>query len=665
MNSPANRAKELRELIEQHNYNYYILDTPCVSDGEYDELFKELEALEVKHPQLITAESPTQRIGAKPLTEFSTIQHRLPMLSLANAMNTEEILAFDERIKKRLDTENNIEYMAEPKLDGLGVELVYEQGIMISGSTRGDGFTGEDITQNLRTIRSLPLKLQGKNIPALLEVRGEVFIKKDDFISLNKIQEKEDKPTFANPRNAAAGSLRQLNPKVTANRPLSIYFYDAGAIEGISFDTHEIFLSIIKTMGLPVNPFIEKISGGNKLVVYHDKLDSKRNDLPYEIDGTVFKVNQYTKREQLGARSRSPRWAIAGKFKAQQVTTIIKDIDIQVGRTGALTPVAKLEPVYISGVTITNATLHNQDEINRKDIRIGDTVLIERSGDVIPKVVQVILEKRPKHLTPFIIGQNCPFCNHKSFKPDGEAVTRCINISCPAQVKGRIQHFVSKMAMDIDGLGEKIVDQLVEAGFLRTIDDIYTLENQPLADLEGLGEKSAENLIQSINHSKKTNFSRFIYALGIRNVGEHTAKILEANFDGNIKRFQQTTAEELENIDEIGPIVSQSVIKFWDDKKNKTMVNNCLKKGITLTIVKKKKTQTFSDQVFVFTGMLKKLPRHSAKLAVENLGGKVTNSLSQKTTYLVAGGSAGSKLKKAQTLGIKVLSEEEFLTMIN
>jgi len=665
MSTPADRVKELREIIEQHNYNYYILDDPAISDGEYDTLFRELETLEAEHSQLITADSPTQRVGAEPLAEFSTIQHRLPMLSLANAMNTEELLAFDERVKKRLGTENSIEYMAEPKLDGLGIELVYEQGVMISGSTRGDGFTGEDITQNLKTIRSLPLKLRGKNIPALLEARGEVFIKKEDFITLNKNQEKEGKSIFANPRNAAAGSLRHLDPRITDSRPLSIYFYEAGSMEGISIETHEEFLSAIKVMGLPVNPFIEKISGGNELATYHKELEIKRNNLPYEIDGTVFKVNHYTKREQLGARSRSPRWAIAGKFKAQQTTTVIKDIDVQVGRTGALTPVAKLEPVHISGVTVTNATLHNQDEINRKDIRIGDTVLIERAGDVIPKVVQVILEKRPKHLTPFIIGQHCPVCNHKSFKPDGEIVTRCINISCPAQVKGRIQHFVSKMAMDIDGLGEKIVDQLVEAGFLRTIDDIYALENQPLADLEGLGEKSAENLIQSINHSKKTNFSRFIYALGIRNVGEHTAKILEAHFDGNIKRFQQATAEELESIDEIGPIVSQSAIKFWDDKNNKTMVYNCLKKGVTLTIVKQKTTQAFSGHVFVFTGTLEKLPRHSAKFAVENLGGKVTNSLSQKITYLVAGHKAGSKLKKAQTLGIKVLSEEEFLTMIN
>jgi len=665
MSIPADRVKELREIIEQHNYNYYILDNPAISDGEYDTLFRELETLEAEHSQLITTDSPTQRVGAEPLAEFSTIQHRLPMLSLANAMNTEELLAFDERVKKRLGTENSIEYMAEPKLDGLGIELVYEQGVMISGSTRGDGFTGEDITQNLKTIRSLPLKLRGKNIPALLEARGEVFIKKEDFITLNKNQEKEGKSIFANPRNAAAGSLRHLDPRITDSRPLSIYFYEAGSMEGISFETHEEFLSAIKVMGLPVNPFIEKISGGNELATYHKELEIKRNNLPYEIDGTVFKVNHYTKREQLGARSRSPRWAIAGKFKAQQTTTVIKDIDVQVGRTGALTPVAKLEPVHISGVTVTNATLHNQDEINRKDIRIGDTVLIERAGDVIPKVVQVILEKRPQHSTPFIIVMHCPVCGHKSYKPDDEAVARCINISCPAQVKGRIQHFVSKLAMDIEGLGEKIVDQLVEAGFLRTIDDIFTLEHQPVAELEGLGEKSAENLIRSIHGSKKTNFARFVYALGIRNVGEHTAKVLEANFNGDIKKFQRTTAEELEDIDEVGPIIAQSIIQFWQDKTNQTMVQNCLERGVFLAKVKQKTALPFSGQIFVFTGTLEKLSRHRAKLVVESLGGKATGSVSKKTTYVVAGSGTGSKLKKAQILGIRVLSEDEFLTLVN
>ena len=665
MKTPTNRTKEIRKIIEQHNYNYYILNSPTISDGEYDTLFRELDALEAEHPELISPDSPTQRVGAEPLAEFSTINHRLPMLSLANAMNTEELLAFDDRIKKRLKTKNSIEYIAEPKLDGIGIELVYEQGIMISGSTRGDGFTGEDITHNLKTIRSIPLKLQGKNIPALLEVRGEVFIKKDDFKVLNKIQEKEGKPIFSNPRNAAAGSLRQLDSKITAGRPLSVFFYEAGSVEGIGFDTHEKFLFTIKNMGLPVNPFIEKISNGNKLAVYHKKLEAKRNNLPYEIDGTVFKVNYYIKREQLGTRSRSPRWAIAGKFKAQQATTIIKDIDVQVGRTGALTPVAKLEPVHISGVTVTNATLHNQDEINRKDIRSGDTVLIERSGDVIPKIVKVVLEKRPKDSTPFIIGLYCPVCDHKSFKPDSEAVTRCINISCPAQVKGRIQHFVSKLAMNIEGLGKKIVDQLVEAGFLRTIDDIYTLQYQPLADLEGLGKKSVGNLIHSINKSKKINFSRFIYALGIRNIGEHTAKVLDTHFDGDINKFQKATQEELENIDEIGPVVTQSIIQFWKDPTNQTMIRNCMEGGVTLTKIKQKTVKPFSDQTFVFTGTLEKLTRHSARMAVENLGGKATNSVSQKTNYVVAGHRAGSKLKKAKILGIKILYEEEFLTLIN
>ena len=665
MNTTFDRAKKLRDIIEQHNYNYYVLDSPNISDGEYDLLFRELERLEREYPELITIDSPTQRIGAKPLDSFSTIQHRSPMLSLANAMKDEDLLSFDEQIRKMLKTESSIEYIAEPKLDGLGIEVIYENGIMVSGSTRGDGFTGENVTQNLRTIRSLPLKLMGNDVPLLLEVRGEVFIKKDDFIDLNKTQEKEGNTIFSNPRNAAAGSLRQLDPKITASRPLSINLYEPGAVEGVIFDTHTNFLRKIKNMGLPVNPLIEKISGSENLTAYHKKLEAIRNDLPYEIDGVVFKVNDYTKRKQLGSRSRSPRWAIAGKFKAQQATTIIKNISVQVGRTGALTPVAKLEPVHIAGVIVTNATLHNQDEINRKDIRIGDTVLIERAGDVIPKVVHVIFEKRPKHSTKFIIESDCPICSQKSFKPYGEVVTRCINKLCPAQIKGSIYHFVSKLAMNIEGLGEKIVDQLVEEGFLKTIDDIFTLEKKPIAELDGLGKKSAENLIQSINNSKITSFARFIYALGIRNVGEHTTKILDIHFNGDINKLQKAKRDELEKINEIGPTLSKSIIEFWEDKNNQTMVKNCLDRGVSLTKTIQKTAVIFSGQIFVFTGTLKKLTRHNAKLKIEQLGGKTTNSVSKNTTYVVSGHGAGSKLKNAKDLGIKILSEDEFLTMIN
>ena len=661
MKAIEDRLKELREILEQHNYNYYILDSPTISDGEYDVIFRELYTLETKHPELIISESPTQRVGTEPLIEFGSIEHQIPMLSLSNAMNPEELIAFDERMKKELNLKKNILYIAEPKLDGLGIELIYEQGIFIKGSTRGDGFTGEDITQNLKTIRSLPLKLIGESAPPLLEVRAEVFIKKHDFVKLNKSRESEKKPVFANPRNAAAGSMRQLDPRVTIKRPLSFYCYGVGKIEGINLETHHECLLALKRMGLPINPLIKTVNGAEGIKAYYHELEKLRNELSYEIDGTVFKVNDYQLQNKLGTRSRSPRWAIAGKFKAQQATTIIHDIVVQVGRTGALTPVARLEPVHVAGVTITNATLHNQDEIDRKDIRIGDTILIERAGDVIPKIVQVILEKRPKGSVPYRIDTHCPVCNQQSFKPDDEAVARCINISCPAQVKGRIQHFVSKPAMNIDGLGKRIIDQLVETGLLKTVDDIFTLEKQSLSELDGLGKKSAKKLIQSIIKSKKTVFSRFVYALGIRNVGEHTAQVLEKHYNGRLKGFKNAKSEELENIDEIGPIVAQSVAQFWQNKNNREIVNNCIERGIFLKQVTKHINQPFSGKIFVFTGSLKNFTRQGIKERVEQLGGKTAVSVSKKTSYLVAGPGAGSKLKKAKDLSVSIISEDEFL----
>ena len=661
MKAIEDRLKELRDILEQHNYNYYILDSPTISDGEYDVIFRELYTLETKHPELIISESPTQRVGAGPLIEFGSIEHQIPMLSLSNAMNPKELIAFDERMKKELNLKKNILYIAEPKLDGLGIELIYEQGIFIKGSTRGDGFTGEDITQNLKTIRSLPLKLIGESAPPLLEVRAEVFIKKHDFVKLNKSRESEKKPVFANPRNAAAGSMRQLDPRITIKRPLSFYCYGVGKIEGINLETHHECLLALKRMGLPINPLIKTVNGAEGIKAYYHELEKLRNELSYEIDGTVFKVNDYQLQNKLGTRSRSPRWAIAGKFKAQQATTIIHDIVVQVGRTGALTPVARLEPVHVAGVTITNATLHNQDEIDRKDIRIGDTILIERAGDVIPKIVQVILEKRPKESAPYRIVTHCPVCNQQSFKPDDEAVARCINISCPAQVKGRIQHFVSKPAMNIDGLGKRIIDQLVETGLLKTVDDIFTLEQQSLSELDGLGKKSAKKLIRSIIKSKKTVFSRFVYALGIRNVGEHTAQVLEKHYNGRLKGFKNAKPEELENIDEIGPIVAQSVAQFWQNKNNREIVNNCIERGIFLKQVTKHINQPFSGKIFVFTGSLKNFTRQEIKERVEHLGGKTAVSVSKKTSYLVAGPGAGSKLKKAKDLSVSIISEDEFL----
>ena len=662
---PEKRIAELRGILQDHNYRYYVMDDPTIADGEYDSLLRELQSLEKDNPSLVTSDSPTQRVGSHPVSEFGTIKHRIPMLSLANAMNEADLVAFDERMQKGLDQES-VTYMAEPKLDGLGVELVYENGTFIHGSTRGDGFRGEDITHNLKTIRGIPLSLRTNDLPAppLLEIRGEVFIRKNDFKDLNEKQELNEKSAFANPRNAAAGSLRQLDSTITAERPLSIYCYEAGMINGVEFIDHASFLDSLKKWGLPVNPFIQIVTGSKGLTQFHQELEDRRNDLPYEIDGTVFKVNNYNKREDLGTRSRSPRWAIAGKFKAQQATTVIHDIDIQVGRTGALTPVAKLEPVYIAGVTVTNATLHNQDEIVRKDIRIGDTVLIERAGDVIPKVMKVIKEKRPNRTKPFQIPSACPVCQHETHRPEDEVILRCGNISCPRQIKGRIQHFASKLALDIDGLGEKIVDQLVNEDLIQSIDDLFVLKQDTLEKLDRLGEKSAENLVEAISNSKDTTFARFIYALGIRNVGEHIAKVLEKQYSGNLTEFQNTTVEDLEAIDEIGPIVAETVIQFWSDDSNKKMVQNCLDYGVRFADVEVNLHQPFAGQTFVFTGSLQQLTRKEAKDILENLGGKASGSVSEKTDFVIAGSGAGSKLKKAGDFGISILTEEEFFDKV-
>ena len=663
--NPEKRIAELRGILQDHNYRYYVMDDPTISDGEYDTILRDLQSLERENPNLVTSDSPTQRVGSHPVSKFGTIKHRIPMLSLANAMNEAELVAFDERMQKGLDQES-VTYMAEPKLDGLGVELVYENGTFIHGSTRGDGFTGEDITHNLKTIRGIPLSLRTNDLPAppLLEIRGEVFIRKNDFKDLNEKQELNEKSAFANPRNAAAGSLRQLDPTITAERPLSIYCYEAGMSNGVEFIDHSSFLDSLKKWGLPVNPFIQIVTGSKGLTQFHQKLEDQRNDLAYEIDGTVFKVNNYNKREDLGTRSRSPRWAIAGKFKAQQATTVIHDIDIQVGRTGALTPVAKLEPVYIAGVTVTNTTLHNQDEIVRKDIRIGDTVLIERAGDVIPKVVKVIKEKRPNWTKPFQIPNACPVCQHETHRLEGEVILRCGNISCPRQIKGRIQHFASKLALDIDGLGEKIVDQLVDENLIQSIDGLFNLEQEALEKLDRLGKKSAENLVEAISNSKGTTFARFIYALGIRNVGEHIAKVLEKQYSGNLAEFQNSTVEELEAIDEIGPIVAETVIQFWFNDSNKKMVQNCLDYGLRLATVEVNLHQPFAGQTFVFTGSLEKLTRKEAKDILENLGGKTSGSVSEKTDFIIAGPGAGSKLKKASALGVSILTEEDFFDKV-
>ena len=664
MNDIRKRINELKEEIEKHNHYYYVLDNPIVSDTEWDNLFKELETLESEYPNLIDINSPTQRVGAKPLDRFKTDKHRIPMLSLSNAMNNEELQSFNERIKKLLETKNQIEYMAEPKLDGIGVELIYQDGVFLKGLTRGDGFEGEDITQNIRTIKSVPLRLIGKNFPGLLEVRGEVFIKKTDFKKLNENQINKGLQIFANPRNAAAGSLRQLDAKITAKRPLSINCYEPGVIEGKQFKTQEEFLFYIKSVGIPVNNLIKKVVGSENIIKYHNNLEDQRNELDYEIDGTVFKLNKYIEREKAGSRSRSPRWAIAGKFKAQQVTSNIVSISVQVGRTGALTPVAKVNPVYVSGVTVTNITLHNQDEIDRKDIRIGDKVLIERSGDVIPKIVKVV-SRENKNAVKYKIKEECPSCEKPTVKIDGDAVTRCVNAYCPAQFKGRIQHFCSKLAMNIDGLGEKIVEQLINNGLIKKLEDIYSINELELARLDRMGTKSARNIITSINQSKNTTFSRFVYSLGIRNVGEHTAKTLEKHFNSNIENFMQANENQLIEIDEIGEIVAQSIVSFWENKENVNSIKRCLNRGVKISEPEKNKSDHLKDTIFVFTGTLNLLNRNDAKKKVELSGGTSKNSLTKNTSFLVTGNKTGSKVDKAKNMGIHILNEDEFIKLVN
>ncbi len=666
MSITDNQIQALRDQLNDHNYRYYVLDDPLISDSEYDQLFRELQKLEADNPNLITEDSPTRRVGAEPLSSFGSWTHRMPMLSLANAMNEDELAAFDTRVKKGLDTEKDLEYMAEPKLDGLAVELVYENGFFVNGSTRGDGITGEDITQNLKTILAIPLSLRknGQKTPPLLEVRGEVFITKDGFKKLNRNQEKEELPPFANPRNAAAGSLRQLDSKITATRHLSIYCYEAGRIDGISFDTHEDFLSTLKEWGFPVNPEIQKVNNAETMVAFHRNLEAKRDSLPYEIDGTVFKVNAINQRNALGIRSRSPRWAIAGKFKAQQATTLVQNIIPSVGRTGAVTPVARLEPVNVGGVVVTNATLHNQDEINRKDVRVGDTVLIQRAGDVIPEVVKVILAKRPPKTKTYQLPTACPSCGQEVFRPEGEVVARCQNLSCPAQVKGRIEHFVSKGALDIDGFGEKLVDQLVDKKLILTVDDIFKLNFDDLVNLDRMAEKSALNILSAIQNSKQTTFARFVYALGIRNVGAHLSKVLEKAFVGDIEKFMNGTVEELEAIDEVGPIVAETIIKFLSNCTNTDVIESCLSLGVRLKIIEGPKSQALQGKTFVFTGALTQFSRNEAKEMTEAHGGKASGSVSKNTDFVVAGPGAGSKLKKATELDIPVLSEAEFLDIL-
>ncbi|UCH64173.1 MAG: NAD-dependent DNA ligase LigA [Fidelibacterota bacterium] len=663
----SRRIEELRKQIDDHNVRYYIYDSPTVSDAEYDVLMRELESLEAAHGEIIPPESPTQRVGAAPQSELAAVRHRMPMLSLANAMDEEELRAFDERVHRALESDAVIEYVAEPKLDGVAVELVYEDGRFVQGSTRGDGVTGEDITLNLRTIRAIPMALRPlAGIPRLLEVRGEVFMHRDEFEALNRRRAEAGEPLFANPRNSAAGSLRQLDPSVTASRPLRIYCYAPGEIEGLTLADQREFLEILPKWGLPVNLEYHLCRGIAQVTEVYHELEARRESLPYDIDGLVVKLNDFSLQSELGERSRSPRWAIAGKFKARQVTTIIEDIEASVGRTGAVTPIAHLRPVNVSGVTVSRATLHNQDEIDRKDVRIGDTVLVQRAGEVIPEVVKVITEKRPRGVKPYRLPTTCPVCGHEIYRPPDEAVARCVNLVCPAQVQGRFQHFVSKGAMDIDGLGEKLVAQLVAAGKVKSVADIYNLAYDDLVNLERMGHKSTENLLAAIEASKETSFARLVYALGIRNVGEHLARVLERAFNGSVEHFLSTSGDDLEAINEVGPIVADGIVRFIRDESNVAVIRAILEAGVHVTPPEATgvAVKVLAGQTFVFTGTLEHITRQEAEALVERLGGRASSSVSKKTSYVVAGTGAGSKLEKAKVLGVAVLGEEGFLELV-
>ena len=663
---PKERILSLIQEIEKHNINYYIKNNPLISDYEYDLLIRDLENLELKYPNLISPDSPTQRVGGQAQSYFNSITHSLPMLSLSNAMSKDEIFQFDKQIKKGLKTDNEIEYVAEPKLDGVAVEVVYKNGKFVFGSTRGDGIIGEDISLNLKTINSIPLNLYSKHkIPSLLELRGEVFIQKDDFKKLNQRQSESGKNIFANPRNCASGSLRQLDPGITAKRPLVINFYGCGIIDGFSIDTQFDFIKQLPNWGLPVNPLIEKGKGIDFLLSYYDLMDQKRNSLNYDIDGVVFKVNSFKLQNQLGNRSKSPRWAIAGKLKAEQATTIIIDILPSVGRTGAITPVAKLKPVNVGGVTISNATLHNQDEINRKDIRIGDTALIQRAGDVIPEVVKIIIEKRPNNTQAYKLPTQCPSCNQMVSYIKDEAVLRCQNsYYCPAQQKAAINHFVSKNCLDIDGFGEKLVEQLINENIISNLSDIFYLEFNDLILLDRMAKKSANNILNAVNKSKNTDLWRFINGLGIKNIGQNSSKILAKNFK-DIKRLYNLSIEDLLQINEVGSIMSNSIIDFFNNQDNINIINRCLDGGLKLKNDDSITGDKLDGYKFVITGTISGLSRSEIKSKLEKEGAKVSSSISSKTNYLVCGDKPGiNKVNKARELNIEIINEKKLFSLI-
>jgi DNA ligase (NAD+) len=653
------QVAQLVTQIAQHDYQYYALDAPVISDNEYDGLYRQLVDLETQFPELRTSESPTWRVVGGALSAFESVKHRQPMLSLNNAFTDDELLAFDKRIREGLGVEM-IEYAVEPKFDGLAITLIYENGVFIQGATRGDGFTGENVTNNLRTIRAIPMYLNIANPPQLLEVRGEVLMLKRDFERLNATQEKLGAKIFANPRNAAAGSLRQLDPKITAKRPLTFFAYGLGEIAGApELHSHSEAMDYLASLHIPVSDLRAVKQGATGLLEYFNEIGTKRTSLPFDIDGVVYKVNQFNPQEELGFVSRAPRWAIAHKYPAEEATTLVEDITVQVGRTGAITPVARLKAVFVGGVTVTNATLHNEDELRRKDIRIGDTVIVRRAGDVIPEVVSVVTTQRPENTRFFSMPITCPECSSHIERPVNEAVARCTGgLFCPAQRKQAITHFASRRAMDIEGLGEKLADQLIEKNLVHNLADIYKLDVMTLANLDRMAQKSAQNVVEALNHSKRTTLARFIYGLGIRNVGEATAKDLATHF-GSLQALLDTGSEALLEVNDVGPIVAESILQFFSEPHNRDVIKSMQDLGVQWpeTAGKQAATGMLLGKTLVLTGTLPNLSRDAAQALIEAAGGKVSSSVSKKTDYVVAGAEAGSKLEKAQELGVAILDE--------
>jgi DNA ligase (NAD+) len=662
----AQRAAELRDNIDYHNYRYYSLDDPLVPDAEYDRLLRELQSLENQYPELITAQSPTQRVGAAPAEAFGEVVHTVPMLSLANAFENQELMDFDRRVRERLGVEE-VEYAAEPKLDGLAASIRYQDGLLVSGATRGDGTRGEDVTRNIRTIKTVPLQLRGDDFPRVLEVRGEVFMTEAGFRRLNEEQVRRDAKPFANPRNAAAGGLRQLDPSITAERPLTMVCYGVGDVrEGWLPSTHTEILARLKHWGFKVSPEVAVVQGVEGCRNYYSQMLARRESLGYAIDGVVFKVNDVAEQQQLGTVSRAPRWAIAYKFPAEEELTRVRDIDVQVGRTGVLTPVARLEPVQVGGVTVTNATLHNQDELDRKDVRIGDTVVVRRAGDVIPEVARVVKNRRPRRTRRFTLPDRCPVCGSEVIRMEGEVAARCSGgLFCPAQRKQAVRHFASRRAMDIEGLGEKLVRQLVDAGLVLSILDIYSLAEDQVAALNRMGKKSAANLVAAIARSRDTTLARFLYALGIRDVGEATALSLAMHFS-DLRPLRAAHEERLQEVPDVGPVVARQIMSFFAEPHNQEVLDGLVKVvRWPAPAPQPAGDAKLAGKRFVITGTLDAMSRDEAKRRLEALGAKVSGSVSRKTDYLVAGAKSGSKRGKAEELRITILDEEEFLKLMD